>query len=154
VRGNHDYWWKNISGVRAALKRNIFALQNDSIRVDGFVICGTRGWVVPNPLVEASAEDLKIFNREIERLKLSLKSTSAQRKDGDILIVMMHYPPFGDSLGDSSFTSLFEEYKVSKVVYGHLHGNHIQIPLYIEKGTVEYYLTSCDKVNNTLVRIG
>jgi predicted phosphohydrolase len=66
---------------------------------------------------------------------------------------MMHYPPFDSTLADSGFTALFTEYKVNKVVYGHLHGQHIQTPLYYVKQDIDYYLTSCDKVNNTLVRI-
>ncbi|MDR0314283.1 MAG: metallophosphoesterase [Treponema sp.] len=94
VRGNHDYWWKSISGVRAALSVGTYALQNDSIRLDRVVICGTRGWTVPEPTGIAeeissqednsyknSAENLKIYNREVERLRLSLKDAAAKRKD-------------------------------------------------------------------------
>jgi len=153
IRGNHDYWWKSISSVRASLYDGVFALQNDSIRFDGVVICGTRGWTVPEPSIDPSAEDIKLYNREIERLRLSLKSAAAKRQDGDVLIVMMHYPPVNSALEDSGFTALFGEYTVNKVVYGHLHGQHIQTPLYYKKDDIEYYLTSCDKVNNTLVRI-
>jgi len=153
IRGNHDYWWQSITKVRAALPEGVFALQNDSICFDGVVICGTRGWTVPDPSAETSEEDIKLYNREIERLGLSLKSAAAKRRDGDILIAMMHYPPFDSTLADSGFTALFNEYKANKVVYGHLHGQHIQTPLYYVKQDIEYYLTSCDKVNNTLVRI-
>jgi predicted phosphohydrolase len=153
IRGNHDYWWKSISSVRAALYDGVFALQNDSIRLDGVVICGTRGWTVPEPSDEPSTEDIKLYNREIGRLRMSLKSAAAKRQDGDVLIVMMHYPPVNSTLEDSSFTALFSEYTVNKVVYGHLHGQHIQTPIYYKKDGIEYYLTSCDKVNNTLVRI-
>jgi len=54
IRGNHDYWWQGISKVRAALPEGISVLQNDSIRFGGAVICGTRGWTVPEPSVETS----------------------------------------------------------------------------------------------------
>jgi len=153
VRGNHDYWWKGISGVRAALHKKTIALQNDSIRFDGVVICGTRGWTVPEPSIEPSAEDTKLYRREIERLGISLKSAVEKRQNEDIIIAMIHFPPRNSMLEDSSFTALFKEYNVNKVVYGHLHGRHIQTPLYYKKDGIEYYLTSCDKVNNTLVRI-
>ena len=153
IRGNHDYWWQGISKVRAALPEGVLVLQNDSIRFDGAVICGTRGWTVPEPSVEVSADDVKLYNREIERMSLSLKNAAAKRQDGDVLIVMMHYPPANSTLEDSGFTALFGEYKVNKAVYGHLHGQHIQTPLYYVQNDVEYYLTSCDKVNNTLVQI-
>ena len=153
VRGNHDYWWKSISAVRAVLHEGTYALQNDSIRFGNAVICGSRGWTVPEPSVETSAEDARIYNREVERLGLSLKSAKAKRQDGDILICMTHFPPFNSKFDDNGFAVLFSEYKVDKVVYGHLHGQHIKTPLYYEKDGIEYYLTSCDKVNNTPVRI-
>ena len=47
TRGNHDYWWKSITAVRQLLDKDRYALQNDAIRFDGVVICGTRGWTVP-----------------------------------------------------------------------------------------------------------
>jgi len=154
LEGNHDYWWKSISGVRAVLKEGTYAIQNDSLRFEGFVICGSRGWTLPESSAEPSVEDIKIYNREVERMRLSLKSTIEKRQEGDLLIVMMHFPPRDYVLSkDSNFTALFNEFKVNKVVYGHLHGQHIQTPLYYVKDDIEYYLTSCDKVNNKLVRI-
>jgi uncharacterized protein len=149
IQGNHDYWWKSISSVRAVLQEGTHAIQNDSIRFDG-----TRGWKLPESSEEASEEDIKIYNREVERMRLSLKSTIGKRQEGDVLIVMMHFPPRDYVLSkESNFTALFSEYKVNKVVYGHLHGQHIQIPLSYEKDGIEYYLTSCDKVNNKPIRI-
>jgi predicted phosphohydrolase len=161
VRGNHDYWWKSISGVRAALSAGTHALQNDSIRIGRAVISGTRGWTVPEPTDIAgetgsqgnSAENLKIYNREVERLRLSLKDAAARRKEGDVLICLTHYPPFNSKHEESGFTTLFGEYKVDKVVYGHLHRPEDHTVLYYEKNGIEYYLTSCNMVNNRLVRI-
>jgi len=156
VKGNHDYWWKSISGLRAVLDDNIFALQNDSIRFENVVICGTRGWTVPEPKTEIKKEDLediKIRNREVERLRLSLNDAKAKQKEGDALICMMHFPPINSELEDNGFTTLFKEFKVDKVVFGHLHGPKILTPLYQVRNNIEYYLTSCDKVNNNLVRI-
>jgi len=152
VRGNHDYWWGGISKVRAALREGTHALQNDSIRLGRAVICGTRGWTLPEAHGTA-AEDIKIYNREVARLKLSLESASAKRKEGDIFICMTHFPPFNSKFEDSGFTALFSEYKVDKAVYGHLHGFHDHASLYHEKDGIEYYLTSCNLVNNELVLI-
>ena len=50
-------------------------------------------------------------------------------EDGDKLICLIHYPPFNVRKESSLFTELFENNKVDKVVYGHLHG----------KGVVPYY---------------
>ena len=152
VRGNHDYWWSSISKVRAALHGGTHALQNDSIRLGRVVICGTRGWTVPEAQGTA-AEDIKIYEREVGRLKLSLENASGKREDGDVLICMTHYPPFNSKFEDNGFTALFNEYKVDKVVYGHLHSFHDYASLYHEKDGIEYFLTSCNLVNNELVSI-
>jgi uncharacterized protein len=153
VRGNNDYWWKSISAVRATLHEGSYALQNDCIRVDGVVICGSLGWTIPEPFERTSSKNNKHYFRDFIRLKVSLNQTIDMRQDGDVLIVMIHYPPFNSKLEDTELTDLFSEYKVDKVVYGHLHGQNIQIPLYYVKNDIEYYLTSCDRVNNKLVRI-
>jgi len=152
VRGNHDYWWKSISNVRAALKEGTYALQNDSMKFGNTVVCGTRGWTVPEPS-GAAEEDIKIYNREIERLKLSLKNAASKRGAGDTLICLMHFPPFNSKYGESGFTALFREWGVDKVVYGHLHGPYGRAELYLKKDGTEYYLTSCDKLKNKLARI-
>ena len=47
IKGNHEYWWKSISAVREILPQSIMAIQNDAIKIDDFIICGTRGWTVP-----------------------------------------------------------------------------------------------------------
>ena len=33
IRGNHDYWWHGIGKIRAALPENMYALQNDSMKI-------------------------------------------------------------------------------------------------------------------------
>ncbi len=154
TRGNHDYWWKSISAVRALLNEGRYALQNDAIRFDGVVICGTRGWAVPE--VEGKfkdAEDEKIFKREVIRLELALKDMQRLREAGDKAIVMIHYPPFNAKMLPSEFTRLCEKYNVDYVVYGHLHGKNCRCKLRMVQNGVEYFLTSCDQVNCSLVPI-
>lgn len=154
IRGNHDYWWKSISILRKELPESIYPLQNDAIKLDEYIICGTRGWVVPETNKPQSEEDEKIYKRELIRLELSLSSAKALKtNENDKIIAMIHYPPFNSSLEDSDFTNLLYKYGVNKVVYGHLHGktsrsvNHINI-----KG-IDYFLTSCDKLNNKVIQI-
>lgn len=153
TRGNHDYWWKSISSIRQLLPQNMFALQNDAIKFDNYIICGTRGWTVPEKNGEQSNEDKKIFDRELIRLELSLKSAQNLRQNGEKLICMIHYPPFNSKTEDSQFTSLMEKYKVDKVIYGHLHGKGGRTLIHTNKNGIDYYLTSCDKVGNKLVTI-
>lgn len=42
VRGNHDYWWKSISAVRACLPPRTYAVQNDAVKI-GTAWCADRG---------------------------------------------------------------------------------------------------------------
>ena len=144
IKGNHEYWWKSISSVRSILPESVKALQNDSLKIGKYIFCGTRGWNVPEPNKDWTENDEKIYLREQERLKLTLKSTAVQRKEGDKVIAMIHFPPFNSRLEESGFTKLFEEYKVDIVVYGHIHESNARAMSKIEKNGVEYYLTSCD----------
>lgn len=151
IRGNHDYWWQSISKVRNALPENVFAIQNDSIKIDNFIFTGTRGWTVPEKQF-ASDEDKKIYEREIIRLEMALQSAVNQRTNNEPIIAMIHYPPYNSKMVDSDFTKLFEKYGVSKVIYGHLHSQY-NCKLGATINGVEYYLTSCDQVNNKLIEI-
>ena len=154
TRGNHDYWWNSISKVRSLLSGEFYALQNDALKLDNIVVCGTRGWTVPNTPNEFKDEDdKKIYLREVIRMELALQDMQKKRKDGDVCIVMIHYPPFNVKINDSEFTDLFEKYKVDFVVYGHLHGKGCRACKFVEKRGVKYYLTSCDQVNCELVEI-
>ena len=151
LKGNHDYWWGSLSKVKAILPPSISVIQNDALRVDGYVIFGSRGWTCPDK--KWTEEDQKIYNRESERLKLSVKSAKAIMQEGDKLIGMMHFPPFNTLREDSLFTEIFEKEDVRTVVYGHLHGKNCRVSPKVIKNGVEYYLTSCDQINNALLRI-
>lgn len=152
LRGNHDYWWKSISNLRSILPKDMYAIQNDCLKFDNILICGTRGWTTPEGKNQ-SADDKKIYDREVIRMRLSLESMTRLRKEGDIVIVMVHYPPFNSKLDNSPFVELFNEFKVDKVVYGHLHGKEGRVCKETTINNIKYYLTSCDIVENKLVEI-
>lgn len=152
IRGNHDYWWKSVSKIRSELPKDFFVIQNDAIKFENVVICGSRGWTVEGSN-DFTEEDRKLYLREAERLKLALRAADKLREEGDKLIAMIHFPPFNVKREDSLFTKLFEEHNVNKVVYGHLHGKECKVDLRLKKNDIEYYLTSCDQVRNTLVEI-
>lgn len=152
IRGNHDYWWKSVSRIRAALPSDFYVLQNDCVRIGDVVMCGTRGWKVEGA-PDFSDQDRKIYQREAERLKLALNSAQKIKEEGDELICLVHYPPFNDRRDNSLFTDLIEEYGATKVVYGHLHGKDCRSDLKLIKNGVEYYLTSCDQADNKLTLI-
>ncbi len=152
IKGNHDYWWSAISRVRDILPQNFFALQNDSIKFGNIVICGSRCWSVPGS-PDFKEHDNKIYLRETERLKLSLKNAKEKLEEGDKLIALIHYPPFNSKREDTLFTKIFEEFNVDTVVYGHLHGKNVRADKLVIKNNIKYYLTSCDQVENKLVEI-
>jgi len=112
TKGNHDYWWKSVGKVRAALPGSIRVIQNDAILVEETVLAGTRLWQLPgvcstalpllvkNPpsVVSPQAarakdpeEEMKYVRREIGRLELSLKKAAAL--GGRRIVAMVHYPP-------------------------------------------------------------
>lgn len=152
LRGNHDYWWNTISQVRSAIPENFFALQNDCLRFENILICGTRGWLVPEGN-NLSSDDKKIYLREIERLKLSLQEMQKQRRPDDKVIAIMHFPPFNGRREESEFTKLFVVNDISTVVYGHLHGKDCRADKYLKKFGIDFWLTSADIVDFELTEI-
>lgn len=152
IRGNHDYWWNSITAVRSILPPNVIAIQNDAVKIGNYVICGTRGWTVPE-VDFASEHDERIFKREVIRLDLTLRYASGLMDENSTLICMMHFPPHNTKRQSNAFLDLFKEYNVDKVVYGHLHSKKVKPDLNFKLGKQEFFLTSCDLVGNKLVLI-
>jgi len=151
VRGNHDYWWKKITQLNT-MYENMFFIQNNAIQYENYIFCGSRGWVCPGS-VPFSDQDEKIYNRELQRLELSLKSLPVT-VDNEV-IVIMHFPPVNEKRERSGFIELYEKYHVSKVVYGHLHdqksfSNALMGPW----NGIEYHLVSADYVDFSPKRVG
>ncbi len=145
LRGNHDYWWNSISKVRAALPDGMHAVQNDSLVLGGVAVLGTRGWVCPGSALFDPAADQKLYERELIRLELSLKSAPA----GLPKLCMLHYPPFNERRQQSGFTELLEAYGVERAVYGHLHGKACRNAFEGLRNGVEYTLCSADHLEFT-----
>jgi len=152
VRGNHDYWWKSITRLRQTLPENFYALQNDSLKFENVILCGSRAWCVEGS-PDFKEQDRKIYMREVERLRMALQSTEKIREEGDRLFCLIHYPPFNVKRDNSLFTDLFEANGVEKVIYGHLHGNESKTDLLVRKNGIDYFLTSCDQLDNKLALI-
>ncbi len=148
LRGNHDYWWSAIGRLRRALPEGMYALQNDSLQLDGIAIAGSRGWTLP-----ASAQgedDLRIYERERLRLEMSLKHAHAAGGAAS-LVAMMHYPPLSESC--AGFSDLLERYGVRICVYGHLHGPGLRTAFRGERNGITYHQASCDGLDFKLLEI-
>ncbi len=119
LRGNHDYWWPSLRKLRAALPRGMHAIQHDALRFEDVIVAGTRGWVVPGS-PGADAQDQRIFDREVQRLRLSL---DAARRLGDgYLVVMLHFPPTNPRGEPSALLDLVVAARPRALVFGHVHG--------------------------------
>lgn len=152
IRGNHDFWWNGITKLRAAAPDDtFFFLQNDCVKIEDVIICGSRGWTCPGS-ADYTGHDEKLYLREAERFKLCYRQVEKVRAEGDKLIVMIHYPPFSLKSPDTLFTRMFEEWSADKVVFGHIHGE-TYFPMRTVKNGIEYVLTSCDKTGFSLQRI-
>ncbi len=137
-KGNHDYWWETINKLNGYMDKLGFSsirfLHNSVYCHDGIAICAAKGY----PDNGKTAEDKKLYQREVSRLKLSLDM--AQKTDAKVIYVMLHYPP----APESDFVRLMEEYKVSVCLYGHLHGRHHETAFEGMRGGVSYHLVSAD----------
>ena len=148
-KGNHDLWWSRIHYMNS-LYDDIIFLQNDCyyLHHENIVICATRGWPYPGS-DEYSEHDEKIYNRELQRLRLGLDAAK-QLAPGADLIVALHYPPSDVSGKSTEITDLLEKYGAKICVYGHLHGS-VAYGLGIKgvHNNIDYKLVSLDYLGCT-----
>lgn len=151
IKGNHDYWWQSLSKMKKSYP-DIEFLHNNHVIAGDYIFYGTRGWICPND-TKFTAEDEKIYKREIERLKYSLAS---YRGDTSNLtkIVVMHYPPVNDKHEESEVLSILREHKIKHMVYGHLHGEESFNSVYEGYlNETNFHLVSCDYLKFSLKKI-
>ena len=145
-KGNHDYWWTTLNKMNLFLNENGFdsisIMKNTAYMIGDTAICGTRGWIIPSSAV---GEDAKIFEREKQRLILSLEDASAMGAKN--IICAMHYPPVSKESENSEFLDIMNAYGVKRCIYGHLHGiSHASAPIGVFSG-IKLQLVSCDYLN-------
>ena len=150
IRGNHDYWWDR-PGKLNKCYRTLYFLQNKGYLLGEKAICGTRGWLSPGTDY-FTAEDQKLYLRELERLKLSLED--GLKKGAKEIWVMLHYPPAAVGMTNSPLIELLKAYPVTRVIYGHLHDEASwQSALQGEYDGIVYQLVSADYLNFKLVEL-
>lgn len=120
LKGNHDYWWNTRRKMEDFFVENGFStlhiLHNNAFLVDGFSICGTRGWFYD----DTQSEPEKVLLREVQRLKTSI---DAGRALGGEPIVFLHYPPITLQQRCKPILDLLEQEKIERCFYAHLHGS-------------------------------
>ena len=165
IKGNHDYWWGSLKKLTEILPPSIHVIQNNAFHWKEVAIGGARLWDTPeysfqqfiefreNPREKrqnVETEELvqielsqKIFEKELERLKLSLKQLD---KEAKVRIAMTHYPPIGADLKPSRAAQILEQFEIDTAVFGHLHNIKPGFSLFGEKNGIRYVLTSCDYI--------
>lgn len=152
-KGNHDYWWNTLSKFRKHFMekgyKTLNILHNNAYRIDDYAICGSRGWKSTDE-DDFDEEDRKIYNRELERLKLSLKD--GQKLGGEI-IAMLHYPPFDKDHAPNDFGKLMKEFDVKTCIYGHIHGKANDAWKSENIDGIWYHLVSCNLIDFMPLRL-
>ena len=164
IKGNHDYWWGSLKKIAEVLPPSIHLIQNNVFNWKDVTIGGARLWDTPEynfqkfiefretpkaknqDTEELVQEELnqKIFDREIERLKLSLNHFDP---DAKVRIAMTHYPPIGADLQLSRAARVLEQHNVQICVFGHLHNLKTNLDIFGEARGSRYLLTSCDYIH-------
>ena len=167
IKGNHDYWWGSLAKLVSKLPPSIHVIQNNAFFWEGIAIGGARLWDTAeysfghcvdfkeNPRerkTDPIQEDMeeKIFSRELERLRMSLK---AMNPAASLKIAMTHYPPISADLKPSRASAILEEYGIQTVVFGHLHSLKKGAKMFGEHKEIRYILTSADYLNFRLIQI-
>ncbi len=123
LKGNHDYWWITRRKLDNWCAENgfnsIHFLFNDAYLYERTALCGTRSWFYD----AQEAQDDKVFQRELGRLRASLQA--AGQFEHDEVFAFLHYPPVFSGAQVDPILDLLREYRVSRCFYGHVHGKSI-----------------------------
>jgi predicted phosphohydrolase len=149
TKGNHDYWWQGLKKMNKLNLKSITFLQNNSYIYNDIGIGGSRGWTSKDT-EGFNIQDEKIFNRELNRLELSLSSI---KKNVDKKIAMLHYPPFNIDGRPNEFVDLMKKYKIDICIYGHLHAEGHKFVIEGEIHGIQFYCVSSDYINFIPVKI-
>lgn len=166
LKGNHDYWWPSNKKLARGLPPSIHFVNNNAFNWHDVTIGGSRLWNTAeysfHPFIELQdnssynktkivdkEQEQKIFNRELDRLRLSLRQLDTQ---SSLRIAMTHYPPIGVDLQESKASKILEEYRIDICVFGHLH-NIKANQLFGEKNHILYLCTSADYLHFTPIKI-
>lgn len=142
LKGNHDYWWTTAKKMERFFGENGFdtlhLLHNNSYHIERVSLCGTRSWMFD----AGEAQDEKVMNRELGRLRASLQTAQSEEK-----IVFLHYPPIYPNANAQQVIDVLKEYNVKKCYYGHLHGAAIRFAVQGIVDEIEYKLISADSLS-------
>jgi len=144
-RGNHDYWWSSLNKVKQLVGNSIVPLQRNAINCGDFILAASKGWNTPLWDGFKPSIDLKLYRRELERMKLTLERAAELKEPEQKLVYMMHFPPVVEG-EPSKFAELLSRAEVSLCLYGHLHEKW-SASVNMDYGGVRYRIVSADYLN-------
>lgn len=143
LKGNHDLWWSTVSKMKKFFDANGFdtidIIHNNAFEVDGFSLCGSRGW-----FFDEGEENAKILAREAGRLDTSIRAAKAT---GGEPIVFLHYPPVFAGRVCTEIFDVIKNHDIKRVYYGHIHGIAARTAVDEIFEGVELKLISCDRLS-------
>ncbi len=152
LKGNHDYWWTTVTNMRKYIEekdfKNIDFLYNNSYQIEDKIIAGTRGWNISD-----DQEDIRLTNREVARLEISIKDGLSKYGNNKEIVVFMHYPPLTKNYINTGYTKMMKKYNIKKCYYGHLHANSILEAIEGNIDGIKYKLVSSDGLDFKLLQI-
>ena len=155
-KGNHDFWWSTMKKHEEFFAANgintISFLFNNAHAVENRIIAGTRGWYHDEDSSNqpTNADFEKLTAREAQRLKTSLAEALKLKEaypDNEI-IVFTHFPPFWNGKASENIISILNEYKISRLYFGHIHGNYTVEPSFVYSG-IKMSIVSADYLSFT-----
>ena len=154
-KGNHDFWWSTVSKMTAFLqKKNIESIRflyNNAYLLEDCIVCGTRGWFLEEGQQHTvgDVDYLRIVNREVLRLRMSLDAARALQADAGRelpILVFLHFPPVWGEFVCREIVDLLHEYGIRTCYFGHIHGAY-----YAKRCTefegIDFVLCAADYLN-------
>ena len=156
LKGNHDFWWSTNSKLKAFIEKNNFRtlsfLHNNAFSVDGFLICGSRGWYHDSDAEgakQANAPYDKIVARECIRLSLSFEEGKKAEQASSLPLTpvcFLHFPPHWCEKTCQPILDTLTQYNVNTCYFGHIHGAS---PVSFDKEGIQFSLIAADALSFT-----
>ena len=130
---------RNLNFLEENGLNTIHLLHNNAVKLENKIVCGTRGWLYDEN--KYTQQDIKVLNREAERLRASLQSIA---DDSCEKIVFLHYPPIYGATSCEPILKVLHEFGIKRCFYGHIHGSGAALSVNEERDGIRFRLVSCD----------
>ena len=155
-KGNHDFWWSTATKMTSFFKENgidtVDILYNNAYALENCIVCGTRGWFVEESQQNTvgSVDYLRIINREVIRLRMSLDAARNLQKEeahkNKPILVFLHFPPVWNEFCCHEILDILHAYEIKTCYFGHIHGAY-HAPRTTRFDGIDFILCAADFLN-------